>query len=85
MPEILNDVAKGLVGVIFGSVFWAIIILAGVEVRVGAKRPSEIEELCSVALRVHVPNYQICTQNLYDKYYYPNPKYLIIVYLDPKP
>ena len=30
-----------------------------------------------------VPNSHILTQNLYYKYYYPKPKYLIIGYLDP--
>ena len=34
-------------------------------------------------LRVQVPNIHIPTQNLYYNYYYPNPKYLIIGYLDP--
>ena len=34
-------------------------------------------------LRVQVPNNRILTQNLYYNYYYPNPKYLIIGYLDP--
>ena len=36
-----------------------------------------------VTLRVQVPNYHIFTQNLYYNYYYPNPKYLIIGYVDP--
>ena len=35
------------------------------------------------SLRVQVPNNHILTQNLYYNYYYPNPKYLIIGYLDP--
>ena len=35
------------------------------------------------ALRVQVPNNHIPTQNLYYNYYYPNPKYLIIGYMDP--
>ena len=30
-----------------------------------------------------VPNNHILTQNLYYNYYYPNPKYLIIGYMDP--
>ena len=34
-------------------------------------------------LRVQVPNNHILTQNLYYNYYYPNPKYLIIGYMDP--
>ena len=34
-------------------------------------------------LRVLVPNNHILTQNLYYNYYYPNPKYLIIGYMDP--
>ena len=34
-------------------------------------------------LRVQVPNNHILTQNLYYSYYYPNPKYLIIEYMDP--
>ena len=35
------------------------------------------------SLRVQVPNNHILTQNLYHNYYYPNPKYLIIGYMDP--
>ena len=34
-------------------------------------------------LRVQVPNNHILTQNLYYNYYYPNPKCLIIGYMDP--
>ena len=34
-------------------------------------------------LRVQVPNNHILTETLSDKYYYPNPKYLIIGYMDP--
>ena len=37
----------------------------------------------SRTLRVQVPNNHILTQNLYYNYYYPNPKYLIIGYMDP--
>ena len=37
----------------------------------------------SIPLRVQVPNNHILTQNLYYNYYYPNPKYLIIGYMDP--
>ena len=33
--------------------------------------------------RVQVPNNHILTQNLYYNYYCPNPKYLIIGYMDP--
>ena len=36
-----------------------------------------------VTLRVQVPNNHILTQNLYYNYYYPNPKYLNIGYMDP--
>ena len=36
-----------------------------------------------VSLRVQVPNNHILTQNLYYDYYYPDPKYLIIWYMDP--
>ena len=36
-----------------------------------------------VTLRVQVPNYHVLTQNLYYNYYYPNPKYLTIGYMDP--
>ena len=36
-----------------------------------------------IALRVQVPNKYILTQNLYYNCYYPNPKYLIIGYMDP--
>ena len=35
------------------------------------------------SLRVQVPNNHILTQNLYYNHYYPNPKYLIIGYMDP--
>ena len=35
--------------------------------------------------RVPVPNNHALTQNLYHNYYNPNPKYLIIGYMDPKP
>ena len=38
---------------------------------------------CAVTLRVQVPNNHIFTQNLYYNYYYPNPKYQIIGYMDP--
>ena len=38
---------------------------------------------CSLTLRVQVPNNYILTQNLYYSYYYPNPKYPIIGYMDP--
>ena len=34
-------------------------------------------------LRVQVPNNHILTPNLCYNYYYPNPKYLIIGYMDP--
>ena len=33
-------------------------------------------------LFVQVPNKHILTHNLYYNYYYPNPKYLIIGYMD---
>ena len=36
-----------------------------------------------LTLRVQVPNNHILTQNLYYNYYYPNPKYLLIGYMDP--
>ena len=36
-----------------------------------------------VSLRVQVPNDHILPQNLYYNYYYTNPKYLIIGYMDP--
>ena len=39
--------------------------------------------LRAVPLRVQVPKNHILTQNLYENYYYPNPKYLIIGYMDP--
>ena len=39
--------------------------------------------LGDLSLRVQVPNNHILTQNLYYNYYYPNPKYLIIGYMDP--
>ena len=37
----------------------------------------------AIPLRVEVPNNHILTQNLYYNYYYPNPKYIIIGYMDP--
>ena len=36
-----------------------------------------------LTLRVQVPNNHILTQNMYYNYYYPNPKYQIIGYMDP--
>ena len=36
-----------------------------------------------LTLRVQVPNNHVLTQNLYYNSYYPNPKYLIIGYMDP--
>ena len=36
----------------------------------------------ALSLRVQVPNNHIRTPNLYCNYYYPNPKYLIIGYMD---
>ena len=39
--------------------------------------------LISPTLRVQVPNNHILSQNLYCNYYYPNPTYLNIGYLDP--
>ena len=36
-----------------------------------------------IPLRVQVPNNHILTQNQYYNSYYPNPKYLIIGYMDP--
>ena len=36
----------------------------------------------SITLRVQVPKNHIPTQNLYYNYYYPNPKYLNIGYMD---
>ena len=36
-----------------------------------------------VTLRVQVPNNRILNQNLYCNYYSPNPKYLVIGYMDP--
>ena len=36
-----------------------------------------------ITLRAQVLNNHILAQNLYYNYYYPNPKYLIIGYLDP--
>ena len=37
---------------------------------------------CKIPLRVQVPNNHILAQNLYYNYYYPNPKYLIIGYME---
>ena len=36
-----------------------------------------------VTLRVQVPKNHILPPNLYYIYYYPNPKYLIVGYMDP--
>ena len=41
----------------------------------------EVEEV--VALRVQVPNNHIFTRKMYYNYYYSNPKYRIIGYMDP--
>ena len=38
-----------------------------------------------MTLRVQVPNNHILAQNMHYKYYCPNPKYLIIGSMDPKP
>ena len=43
----------------------------------------EEDRTSELFLRVQVPYNHILTQNLYYNYYYPKPKYLIIVYLDP--
>ena len=37
----------------------------------------------AIPLRVQVPNNHILTQNLYYNYFYPNPKYIMIGYMDP--
>ena len=37
----------------------------------------------SLALSVQVPKDHIFTPNLYQNHYYPNPKYLIVGYMDP--
>ena len=39
--------------------------------------------ICDVSFRVQVLNNQILTQKQYYNYYYPNPKYPIIGYVDP--
>ena len=36
-----------------------------------------------ITLRVQVPNNHVLTQNQYYNPYYPNPKYLIVGYMDP--
>ena len=54
--------------------------------RVGRKRnpiKSEPFAMQLHTLRVQVPNNHILTQNHYYNSYYPNPKYLIIGYMDP--
>ena len=45
--------------------------------------PQVLPGLPSFSLRVQVANGHIPTQNLYYNNYYPNPKYLIIGYMDP--
>ena len=37
----------------------------------------------SLVLRVQVSNYHIPTQDVYYNYCFPNPKYLVIGYMDP--
>ena len=55
------------------------------DLRRGGKEASAcLREIGAIlTLRVQVLNNQILTQNLHYNYYYPNPKYLIIGYLDP--
>ena len=40
-------------------------------------------EPSKITLRVQVPNNDILSQKVYQNHYYPNPKYLIIGYMDP--
>ena len=45
--------------------------------------PIPLKLVTKNALRVQVPNNHMLTPNLYYNYYCPNPKYLIIGYMDP--
>ena len=50
---------------------------------VATKAVWQLVAAAAVPLRVQVPNNHTLAQNLYYNYYYPNPKYLIIGYMDP--
>ena len=45
--------------------------------------PFVVSRLCGCKVMLQYLNNHILTQNLYYNYYYPNPKYLIIAYMDP--
>ena len=47
------------------------------------QRPDRRNLKKRVSVRVQVHNRYILPHNLYQKYYYPNPKYSIIGYMDP--
>ena len=47
------------------------------------KSAESLRTCSSMTLRVQVPSNHILTQNLWHNDQYPNPKYLIIGYLDP--
>ena len=66
------------------SIVWMDITLLHRKVR---KVALDRRHWVNVTLRVQVPKNHILTQDLYCNYnyYYPNPKYLIIGYLHPKP
>ena len=46
--------------------------------------PKGSAQASPLSQRVQVPNNHILTPNLYYNYYHPNPKYLIIGYMDPQ-
>ena len=51
----------------------------------GDRMHCDVDFSAVVTPRVQVHNHHILTQNLYQNHYYPNAKYLLIGYLDPKP
>ena len=49
----------------------------------GTTQVWKVKEMFHISLRVQVHNKHTLAQNLYHNYYYPNPKYLLIGYMDP--
>ena len=58
-------------------------LFAGPSLKPRVSRSLLITTFLEMPLRVQVPNNHILTQNLYYNYYYPNPKYRNIGYMDP--
>ena len=73
-PDVGHPETRGCTGLL--RIFRAYSPEGSNQLNVGEIRPN-------VALRVQVPNNHTLTQNLYHDYYYPNPKYPNIGYLDP--